>query len=277
MSNPLLIASVHDKIHFLRKIGDGFLSSSSQFEIPDNPMRDVTVLPPRLLPNKLGLSSKEGQARLLHDLAAIELQAMELALRGVLEFDNSPMQFKDELLKLALSEAEHLELCLNSLESLGYKWGDWPIHNMLWNCVRKEDELLDRILLVHCYLEGSGLDAGDTLLRRLYGLTEGITFKTVRRIVKDEIDHVQFGLRWFDAICKESSLDPEYEFQQRLKKIEQQIPKRAEPLSFTLRNKSGFNDIQINEIIKLRQNKLIKSSERVLGTVLDSPHLSGII
>ena len=122
------------------------------------------------LPAKKGLSFKEGQARLLHDLASIELQAMELCLRSLYEYPDAPVAFREQLATIALGEGNHLQLCLNGIETLGFAWGDWPVHVALWHSTANSDSLLDRILIVHRYLEGSGLDAGDTLLRRLSGV-----------------------------------------------------------------------------------------------------------
>lgn len=139
---------------------------------PDQPARDVLVLDSKQHPPKLGLSKKEGQARMLHDLASIELQAMELGLRTLIEFPEAPEGFREELMAVTISEGQHLRLCLEGISDLGYSWGHWPVHTALWNAVSSEDQLLDRILIVHRYLEGSGLDAGDSLIRRLDGIAD---------------------------------------------------------------------------------------------------------
>lgn len=278
MQTPFEISNVQQKISTFRNNWPEYFKLDPE-AIPVEALRDVQVVKVKELPEKLGLSFVEGQARLLHDLASIELQAMELALRGVIEFPNAPEEFREELMKLALNEASHLELCLNTIEKLGYRWGHWPVHNGLWQTVQTSDELLDRILIVHCYLEGSGLDAGDSLLKRLYGLGESLTHQSVQLIMKEEVDHVRFGLEWFEKICRLEKRDPQVEFQTRLEKIKNQLPRRIEPISYALRKKAGFQDYQIEEILKIRnQGKpVIRSRQKVENPDLPELHLLGIL
>lgn len=214
-------------------------------EFPLDPARDVQVLMPRLHPEKKGLSYREGQARLLHDLASIELQAMELGLRTLHEFPEAPEGFREELAALAASEARHLALCLDGIEKLGFKWGDWPVHNLLWAAAGPEDSLLDRILIVHRYLEGSGLDAGDTLLRRLEAVLEGPLHSIARTIFTEEIEHVEFGSRWYREICQGEGRDPQSDFPERMNQIRHKLPKRTEKISRESRQKAGFTEFEL--------------------------------
>ena len=176
---------------------------------------------------------------------------MELGIRTLIEFPDSPQFFREQLLDLVLEEAEHLELCLNTLELLNHKWGDWPVHIGLWASVSAEDDILDRILIVHRYLEGNGLDAGDTLIRRLYGMPETKIHKPIYKIIKDEIGHVDFGSRWYRNICTENKIDPQTDFPTRMRKIEKQVPKRSEKISRTLRKRAGFTDEELDFMEKM--------------------------
>ena len=256
--NCLFEANVQQKIVLAdQSISLAFANSSCCMNlVPENPGRDVQVLLPQFHPNKKGLSTKEGQARLLHDLASIELQAYELAMRTLYEYPDAPEAFREELALLAKSESEHLKLCLDGLESLGYKWGDWPVHLSLWQSVSSSESLLDRILIVHRYLEGSGLDAGNQLLRRLNGVSAGITYPILHKINTEEIDHVQFGSKWYRTIAKNEGLDPEVDFPQRLLKLRFQLPKRIEKINYELRKQAGFDDIEIGHLQKLRESFL---------------------
>lgn len=212
--------------------------------VPERPARDVEVVTDfRQMPPKIGFGRAEGRARLLHDLANIELQAMELAYRGLLEYPDAPAEFRDELAALTLSEASHLKLCLDGLEELGFAWGRWPVHLGLWSAVRTGEDLLDRVLIVHRYLEGSGLDAGGRLLERLDGLQlRDASWKAVETIHREEIGHVDFGSRWFRALSRLEKLDPESEFRVRMSRLRAQLPFRTEPLDHEVRRQAGFSD-----------------------------------
>lgn len=237
--------SIWQKLSEIASAVDNALSNRLHY-LDHNPRRDILVLPPNLHPPKMGLSLTVGKARLLHDLANIELQAMELALRTLIEYPEAPDEFRQELSQLVLSEAEHLKMCLEGIASLGYSWGHWPVHMALWDSVSTSDSLLDRILIVHRYLEGSGLDAGETILRRLSGVDEDGLNRIVSQIVREEIDHVEFGSRWYRKICKMQKLDPNDDFKSRFLKIKTKVPKRIERLSRDLRLQAGFTEEEIN-------------------------------
>ncbi|MGZ6480488.1 MAG: DUF455 family protein, partial [Bdellovibrionales bacterium] len=181
----LVEAQVLRKLDFLEGHLHNLLRGEAAL-VPQVPGRDVQILPIRELPAKKGLSTREGQARLLHDLASIELQAMELGVRSLIEFPDAPRAFREELAQVTLEEGKHLRLCVEGLEALGFPWGSFAAHNGLWTCVSAEDSLLDRIVIVHRYLEGSGLDASNTILRRLAGVRAVEALKAVEVISRDE-------------------------------------------------------------------------------------------
>jgi uncharacterized ferritin-like protein (DUF455 family) len=220
--------------------------------IPVSPGRDVQIWPIRELPNKKGLASLEGQARLLHDLASIELQAMELCVRTLSEFSAAPAEFRAEVAGIAADEGRHFELCRNALDELAMPWGSFPTHIGLWQSVSCEDSLLDRIVIVHRYLEGSGLDASDTLLRRLDGVADKRARNVVKVIREEEMGHVQFGSRWYVNICRLEGLDPSLDFGPRLQKLIHKIPRRLEPISRPVRLAAGFSDPEIDVLERIR-------------------------
>lgn len=245
---------IYQKITLLRKSESQIFNLSAREFAPQRPARDITLLLPRDLPPKKGLSFKEGQARLLHDLASIELQAMELGLRTLVEFPEAPEEFKVKLWEITLEESEHLEMCLTEIESLGFKWGSWPAHCGLWEATGTTDSLLDRILIVHRYLEGSGLDAGDTLLKRLVAVDAPGTRFAAEKIFNDEIGHVLFGSEWYRKICQQEAIDPEKDFPQRMDKLRAILPKRINPVAVELRKKAGYTNGEISYLLKLRES-----------------------
>jgi uncharacterized ferritin-like protein (DUF455 family) len=212
--------------------------------------RDVEVVPMHLLPPKIGLSQPRGQARLLHDLANIELQAMELAVRTLHEFPEAPVDFREELAEIALSESRHLELCLKGIDTLGSRWGEWQVHSALWNTVGEDDTLLSRILIVHRYLEGSGLDAGESILRRLAGVADKATRDVVKTIVEEEVGHVLFGSRWYHRLAAIEKVDVEKDFALRMNEISRIAPRR-ERIARDVRTKAGFTDFELDVLESL--------------------------
>lgn len=251
------LATIEEKLsHVEASIELGFNQPLQNF--PDLPAREIENALPYFHPPKKGLSFKEGQGRLLHDLASIELQALELGVRTLHEFPEAPDGFRNELVEIIRGEARHLKLCIEALQKLGYRWGKWPVHTLLWQSVAPTDSLLDRILIVHRYLEGSGLDAGDTLLRRLDSVAESDIHHIAPIIVKEEIEHVDFGSRWYRDICRQEKLNPDDDFGTRLEKFRYRIPKRIEKLSHELRRKAGFSEKELQYLENLR-NSIVKN------------------
>ncbi|MFN3697383.1 MAG: DUF455 family protein [Pseudobdellovibrio sp.] len=251
--------NVFKKIEMVRRFD---LNMINLFEgaTPDIPERDVSILVPKHLPPKKGFASPEGQARMLHDLASIELQAMELGLRTLADFPQAPDDFKEKLFAITLSECDHLEMCLTEIDKLGFKWGDWPVHTALWSATSIRDSLLDRILIVHRYLEGSGLDAGDTLLRRLTAVEVPSIKFALKRIGAEEIEHVLFGSDWYREICRLENIDPNQDYFSRMTNLRGILPKRIEPINKELRKKSGFSDLEIEFLENLRLSFLDKNN-----------------
>jgi len=251
--------NIYQKILRMRQCESDIFRLTERIETPDIPARDISLLLPKELPPKKGLSYKEGQARLLHDLASIELQAMELGLRTLVEFPEAPHEFREELLQVTLSESVHLEMCLTEIDGLGFKWGDWPVHCALWSATSSKDSLLDRILIVHRFLEGSGLDAGETILNRLRTIDAPGVKRAAERIFNDEIGHVEFGSRWYREICAREGIDPNNDFSVRMTKLRWVLPKRVENISVPLRKKAGFTDSEIEYLQTLRLSFLRKT------------------
>lgn len=241
------IPQVLKKLAHLEAAIEEALSLKQSIFITGDLGRDAQVLKTCHLPNKPKLSTREGQARLIHDLASIELQAMELAIRTLYEFVDAPVEFRNELAQLAKAEASHLRLCLQTLKNLGFDWGDWPIHTALWQMVSVKDSLLERVFIVHRYLEASGLDAGDSILTRLSGVRDKVCLDCVSLIVGEEVGHVEFGSRWFRKICELENKNSEIEFRRLYDQISLRAP-RKEKTSARLRRMAGFSESELSYI-----------------------------
>jgi uncharacterized ferritin-like protein (DUF455 family) len=249
------IANVDVKLQSLESVCAEALSGMQSQKLHLVPTRSCDVRHHQQLAGKLSLNSVAGQARLLHDLANIELQATELAVRTLIEFNEAPLDFREQLAQIALEEGSHFKMCLEQLRHFGFEWGSWPVHQNLWQAVSADDSLLDRLLIVHCYLEGSGLDSGDALLLRLSGVEAKSVRQVVKKIVDEEVAHVQFGTHWYREICRLEHKNPQTEFSKMIVKLSQTTPKR-EALSIPLRKKAGFSDPELQVLNQARQANL---------------------
>ncbi len=246
--------NVYKKLENITRGVDSALAGHGE-AIPMDPARDAQVIAIGAFPERPGLQSGLGQIRLLHDLANIELQAMELGLRTLIEFPQSPKNLREQLAAIVLEESTHLRMCLDMIANLGGRWGDWPIHLGLWSAVATSDTVLERIFIVHRYLESSGLDAGERLLARLSGVKDKRIDKVVRKIVNDEVAHVEFGSRWYFELCRDFNVDAFEFYQQATRMLVGQHP-RKEQVSVELRKRAGYSRREIDELILLRSARL---------------------
>lgn len=233
-----------------------FCLKHNNFTVPVAPGRDLTLMVPRTAQTRKGLTDQQEQAKLLHNLANIELQAMELAFRSYAEYPEAPQEFREQMAELAISEGQHLALCLEQLNELGYQWGDWPVHLNLWAAVSSEDSLLDRLLIVHRYLEACGLDSGVALMKRLESSGARHVKKAVSVIADEEVGHVEFGSRWYRYFCHEARLDSDHDFKSRLQNLKGRLPRRIEALQVEVRKKAGFTDFEIQAAEEFRRGFL---------------------
>lgn len=253
--NPLFETNILTKLDLIDQACHRAIQGEF-YTVPKVPGRDVPICALKNLPSKKRIGSQEGQARGLHDLANIELQAMELAFRTLIEFPESmSSSMKHQLVEIIFDEARHLKLCIEQIQNLGFQWGSWPIHTVLWDCVCETDSLLDRLFIVHRYLEGSGLDASEKILKRLDQVGDKGTLQVVRTIAEEEISHVQFGSFWYQKICLENKIDSDLDFKERSLRLYQRLPRRLEPINEGLRSQVGFTSSEISTVLSIQKRQ----------------------
>ncbi|WP_374492214.1 ferritin-like domain-containing protein [Brachymonas sp.] len=175
--------------------------------IPGREARPELVSPAQL--HKRSVATTEGRAALLHALAHIEFNAIDLALDIVWRFPGMPEAFYRDWLGIAREEARHFSLLAAHLETLGYRYGDFPAHNGLWEMAEKtRDDLLARLALVPRTLEARGLDASPPIRDKLRHAGDLEAAAILDIILHDEIGHVAIGNRWYRHVCTERGLDP---------------------------------------------------------------------
>ena len=96
------------------------------------------LVPPRELP-KRRLGSKEGHASLMHSIAHIEFNAINLALDALYRFQTMPFDYYRDWLGVAGEEAYHFQMVREHLVSLDYEYGDLPAHDGLWMTTYETD------------------------------------------------------------------------------------------------------------------------------------------
>ena len=167
-------------------LSNGGTRTISTIEIPGRPDRPVLVDPGEVPRRRLG--STAGRAALVHAIAHIEFNAINLALDAAYRFRGMPRKYYSDWISVAVDEARHFRMLQSRLRQMGQEYGDSPAHNGLWEmAVKTADSCLVRMALVPRVLEARGLDVTPGMMERLrsagdgcgrdglrYGVTPGI-------------------------------------------------------------------------------------------------------
>jgi uncharacterized ferritin-like protein (DUF455 family) len=164
------------------------------------------------MPKRRASGSLANRIALLHALAHIELNAIDLACDMLARFatPDLPRAFCDDWLTVAGEEAKHFALLAERLAAFGAAYGDLPAHDGLWEAAESTaHDLLARLAVVPLVLEARGLDVTPSMIGNLERAGDAASAAVLRIIYEDEIGHVAIGWRWFRQVAAARGHDPE--------------------------------------------------------------------
>jgi uncharacterized ferritin-like protein (DUF455 family) len=210
--------------------------------LPGRPPQPILVPPARLQPRPLHTAL--GRAALVHALAHIEFNAIDLAADIVWRFPGLPDRFYSQWVTVAREEALHFQLLREHLRSLGHDYGSFPAHDALWEMAqRTRGDLLARLALVPRTLEARGLDVAPAMRDRLVAAGDARAGEILALILRDEIGHVAVGNHWYHRLCAEQGLDPEAH-QDTLAALHR-APRARGPFNLEARRNAGFTPAEL--------------------------------
>ena len=192
---------------------DGLYHIVSPTEVPLRPGRPdkPDLMAPRFVPKRRISRGVAGRVALLHALAHIELNAIDLSLDMAVRYQHHklPLDFTRDWLSVADDEARHFTLLQHRLLSLDSSYGALPAHDGLWQAAEEtKDDLLGRLAIAPLVLEARGLDVTPILLEKFNAAEDAQSAEILEIIMHDEVGHVATGKRWFDYQCGMQRLDP---------------------------------------------------------------------
>ena len=210
--------------------------------IPGRPAHPALVPPKQV--QRRAMNTAEGRAALIHALAHIEFNAINLALDAVWRFTGMPHDYYRDWLQVAKEEAYHFTLLRQHLQSMGFDYGDFDSHNSLWEMVEKtRSDVLARMALVPRTLEARGLDASPPLRQKLAQAGDHAAAAILDIILRDEIGHVAIGNRWFHYLCQQRQVEPIATFEALC--LQFQAPKLKPPFNLEARKQAGFSEVEL--------------------------------
>ena len=184
---------------------------------PGRPVLPIHVQLSEVKRRRLG--SVDGRVALVHAIAHIEFNAMNLALDAVYRFRCMPADYYRDWMRVASEESTHFQLLSTRLNELSSSYGSLPVHGGMWAMAVETDyDVLVRMALVPRVLEARGLDVTPPMLDKLAKVKDEKTVVILTRILTEEVEHVRIGNRWFNALCEERGLSSELTFRDLLYK-----------------------------------------------------------
>ena len=183
---------------------------------PDRP----ELKPPGQVPRRR-LGSVAGRFALLHAVAHIEFNAIDLAFDLIARFGGDARINSDERhafisdwISVGDDEARHFQMVRRRLLELGGDYGDLPAHDGLWEAAEAtSDDLAARLAVAPMVLEARGLDVTPGMIDKLQSVGDHQSADILSVIDKEEVGHVASGRRWFEAVCRADDIPVKERFQ----------------------------------------------------------------
>lgn len=179
---------------------------------PDSPARPARpeLLPPRDVPRRRP-GSEQGRIALLHAVAHIELNAVDLHWDIIARFPGTPMPigFYDDWVKAADEESKHFNLICDWLEARGSHYGALPAHAGMWRAAEDTaTDFMGRLAVVPMVLEARGLDVTPGMIEIFRKHGDDMAIAALETIYAEEVHHVAYGSKWFHFLCGRHEMDP---------------------------------------------------------------------
>lgn len=203
-----------------RASGIAFATGSA--EPPPRPARPdkPELLPPREVPRRRP-GSPEGRIALLHAVAHIELNAVDLHWDIIARFGHveMPLGFYDDWVKAAAEESKHFNLVCDCLERHGSHYGALTAHAGMWRAAEDTaQDLMGRLAVVPMVLEARGLDVTPNMIEAFRKQQDDKTVSALETIYAEEVGHVAYGAKWFNFLCGRANTDPKEVFHALVRK-----------------------------------------------------------
>jgi uncharacterized ferritin-like protein (DUF455 family) len=211
---------------------------ASRLAEPGRPAKPQLVHPREL--KRRGLGTEHGRVSLMHAIAHIEFNAINLAWDAVYRFTGQPKQYYDDWVSVAADETRHFELVCGYLNEHNLDYGDLPAHNGLWDmAVHTDHDILVRMALVPRVMEARGLDVSPPMIAGLTRCGDVVAARILELIYHEEIRHVSIGSKWFQHFCQKRDLPPDSTFRDLVEQYMQ--GELRGPLNKEARLKAGFS------------------------------------
>lgn len=212
---------------------------------PGRPKQPELVHPSRL--KKRSFHTAIGRVSLMHAVAHIEFNAIDLACDAVYRYRGLPRDYYADWVRVAADEARHFQMVEAYLLQHGSFYGEFPAHNGLWDMAEKTaGDHLARLAVVPRVLEARGLDVTPSMIQQLEKVGDKSAADILKVIYEEEIGHVAAGSRWFDYLCCQQGLDAQSHFFALVQQYSGAFPRG--PFNLEARKQAGFKLSELEQL-----------------------------
>ena len=210
---------------------------------PGRPEAPALVHPSRVARRRTG--TRAGRGAMLHAIAHIEFNAINLALDAAWRFEKMPPEFVADWISVAVDEARHFQMLTIEMARDQYLYGDFDAHDGLWMMARRTvADCQARMAVVPRVMEARGLDATPVIQKKLASAGDQAGVDLLQVILDEEIRHVRIGDFWFRQICRQRQEQPDTVFRDMLKRFDAPMPNGW--INREARRSAGFSDDELN-------------------------------
>jgi len=259
LEHLLTLQKPAQKVEEFRTFYDRYLSGDMTKEITTDPLvfdkpsyaGYLNYCDQKEAPRRSKLGAARGQILLLHSIAHIEYSAIDLALDAAYRFRDVGDEFIADWLKVADDEVRHFVMIDALLHEMGSFYGEYMVHDALFEASKNTQTLLERMAVVPRYLEANGLDATPLILEKLESLRKDpmVTkiIAALQIILDEEVDHVRRGDRWFHYACERENVSADIFFEIIERYYPQSFPRKT-AVNCDARKSAGFGCHELEKI-----------------------------
>jgi uncharacterized ferritin-like protein (DUF455 family) len=147
-----------------------------------------------------GYHDPDQRPRILHSFVNHEFQAVELFAWALLAFPDAPADYRRGLLRILGEEQRHTRMYKTRLESLGSRFGEFPVSGYFWKKTPSMTTPLRFVCAMSLTFENANIDHTVDSSDAIRRVGDEKTARIVDQVHIDEIEHVRFGWEWLGKL-----------------------------------------------------------------------------
>ncbi len=158
---------------------------------------------------------------------------------ALLAFPETPREFREGLVRIALDEVRHMGMYAAQIERLGHRVGEFAVRDWFWERIPACATPASFVAAMGLGFESANLEHTASFAQRFREAGDEEGARVQELVGLDEIAHVRFGARWFRGFVGRLEFD---EWRRALPAPLSPMLLRGRPLQRGARLRAGLSD-----------------------------------